>query len=100
MGAHRPASNIPFLMELGATRNTMVQFGLPNKARFLIFLAVAAVSLVGGLILRGPSLAAAYVAVLPTFACYVFAVRPCLLRHLRYYHVFYLMLLAAMVAGY
>jgi alpha-beta hydrolase superfamily lysophospholipase len=45
-------------------------------------------------------LAAGYFAVLPAFACYALIVRPSLARRLRYYHVLYVLLLTAMVAGY
>ena len=61
---------------------------------------MAALSLVGGLSLHGLSLAAAYVAVSPIFVCYTLIIRPSLIRRLRYYHAFYILLLAAMVAGY
>jgi uncharacterized protein len=73
---------------------------LPNKSRSVIFLVVAAVALAVGLYLHGLSLAAGYLAVLPACAGYVLLVRPSLLRHLRYYHVLYVLLLTAMVVGY
>ncbi len=73
---------------------------LPNQSRSVIFIIVAVVSLAGGLWLHGVSLAAAYLAVLPAFAGYVLLVRPSLVRHVRYYHVLYVLLLTAMVVGY
>ena len=78
----------------------MLQSALAKKARYAVLTLVAALSLIGGLSLHGLSLAAAYVAVLPIFVCYTLIVRPSLVRRLRYYHAFYVLLLAAMVAGY
>jgi pimeloyl-ACP methyl ester carboxylesterase len=78
----------------------MLLSGLPRKTRYAVITIVAALSLTAGLSLHGLSLAAAYVAVLPIFVCYTLIVRPRLIRHLRYYHVLYILLLAAMVAGY
>jgi alpha-beta hydrolase superfamily lysophospholipase len=78
----------------------MFQSRLPNKARYAVLIVVATISLIGGLSLQGLSLAAVYFAVLPVFACYALIVRPSLARRLRYYHVLYVLLLTAMVAGY
>lgn len=73
---------------------------LPNKLRSAAFTIVVIVSLAGGLSLHGLSLAAVYFAVLPALAGYVLIVRPSLLRHVRYYHVLYVLLLTAMVVAY
>lgn len=87
------------IKELGAKEH-MLPFQWSRKTRFLIFLTVTALSLVGGLFLHGLSLAAVYFAVLPASVGYVVALRPDLLRHVRYYHILYVLLLTAMVTAY
>jgi alpha-beta hydrolase superfamily lysophospholipase len=83
-----------------ARSRIMLSLRRSAKTRYGLFIPVGAVSLTLGWVLCGFSLAAVFFAVLPTCIAYIAMIRPGAVRRVRYYHVLYAILLAAMVPAY
>ena len=78
----------------------MLRRRMPMYLRFVVFLVASASSLAVGMIISKSPSEAVHFAVLPGFAAYVLLFRPDFPSKVKAYHLVYLTLLVAVVAGY